>query len=351
MILPAVRLPQLLMALGLMVVFVPNLTGAAIPSGWLFLLAVLPWFIWRRVEMGVPHWAGLLFLAYAVASLFWSSSAFNGVFTIATFLVIGMAFLLGERADLRSVTIGLGLGFIPSLIVGFLQWSKHDIGSDPIIGLFISQSLFGDIAALILIMAVTQRLWWIVPIMLPAIVMAGTKSSYLALLVAFVVWTWQHNRREEAALAIVSVLFVFIVSYFFNYRVSGSLQRLEIWSAIIPQLTLLGHGAGSLEESFFSTVFASGERIANAHNDFLQLAFEFGAPGLAVALAFTPQLRSPTFAAFAVLAFIQWPLEFPIIAFIGAVSAGAAYRERCDLRLLRLSGRSGLHTSGRQCYA
>lgn len=351
MTLATIRTSHLLMALSLMVVFVPNLTGAAIPSGWLFLLVVLPWFIWNRVEMGVTHWVALAFFAYALASLWWSPSPFDGVFTIATFLAIGMTFLFGQRCDLRSVIIGLGLGFIPSLVIGAIQWSKHDIGHDPVTGLFISQSLFGDIAALVLIVAMTQRLWWLVPVLAPAIVMAGTKSPYLVLCVGYVVWAWQNKRRDSAAIAVLFLVFAFTVTYAFGYRVSGSSLRVEIWERIIPNLTLFGHGAGSFEENFSSVIFSSSERTANAHNDFLQLTYEFGFAALPLLIALTPQLRSPVFAAFTILAFIQWPLEYPITAFIGALVAGVAYRERCDLRRLRLSSRSGLHASGRQCYA
>src|SRR5216684_3951905 len=111
------------LGLALPLAFVPGYTGATIPTGWAMLSIILPWFLWRKTEVGCSHWLGLAFGVYATSSLAWAPRTDDAVFELWQLGVVGCAFYLGSvLCDLRRLFIGLALGLSVSSIVAICQY-------------------------------------------------------------------------------------------------------------------------------------------------------------------------------------------------------------------------------------
>lgn len=110
-------------------------------------------------------------------------------------------------------------------------------------------------------------------------------------------------------------------------------------------LTLFGNGPGSYWAMYFQTP-TTVTGIGHVHNDFLQLAFEFGIGAIplfalyAAVLTRSSAREWPIFLAFASMALFSFPLYAPITAALGLACAGRIARDwglAWDLRGLRRS--------------
>jgi hypothetical protein len=160
----------------------------------------------------------------------------------------------------------------------------------------------------------------VLPLVLPSFFLAQSRGAIIALLVA-VVCNLTRSWLIFALLVIALAGFSYLT---FRY---GDNIRLVVWRQALDNLTLMGNGAGSFQDVFIM----GGKRLWHAeyaHNEYLQLVFEFGLGAafllLPVALlALRTDAREwPIFVCFLVMALYSWPVHSYITAFIGALVAG-----------------------------
>lgn len=137
----------------------------------------------------------------------------------------------------------------------------------------------------------------------------------------------------------ISVLLILGGGVFFYATVGSSdLLRLEFWSIAVHHLTWFGHGVGSFNAIYVTTGPNTLTHAENVHNDYLQLAFEFGIEAIGVywviaaALSRTGARDWPVMVGFATFGLFYFPLWSAIPAFIGCVVAGHILRGYDPLR-------------------
>jgi hypothetical protein len=341
----------------------PSLTGNSILSGWPVLSIALPFMFLRKVRMGLGHWLGLAFLAYAFGSMLWAPVFSQGIWDLWLLSIFAGCFMLGAQlSDPRPLYAGLALGVGVSTILSVIQhygiFLVTEAGwpgcSHP--GLFYNYDIFGETAALASVALVGSRLYWPLALTVPPIFLTGSRTALVATFVALALWLWDIDRWYGLLMAGALGLLALGAIYTFSKpdtcgsltRTSSTSERLAIWRDTADGLTVLGRGPGSFLIDY--PLFASRtdtmlSRPEAAHNDYLELLFEFGlgvAPlvGL-LALALTsPATDRYLLIAFLVTAFFAFPIREPTEALLGAVALG-----RCSVgwdlswlyRLLRRS--------------
>lgn len=292
------------------VCFIPGVTGASLPTQWAFLsLALLP-ALWMRAEPTSAHWAGLAFVAYAAAgALFRLPESVPGLWFIA---ITALAFWLGSAAQsLSALFRGLAVGLAVASCFGLL----------------FNNSVQGIAVALVMLALVCDRAWLFLPLLVPGLYFAGSRGGWLVLatglLGKFCGWRWVVGAIIVVGYAAVTFL-----------NPSDS-ERIQIWLVAARNLTVFGHGAGSFADMLFwgQTFLMRPEHV---HNDYLQVAFEFGIGAAPLLYVYAAGLGNsgaqywPVFVGFAVGGLFFFPLYSPVLAFIGAVAAGHILR-RDDL--------------------
>jgi hypothetical protein len=328
---------------------VPGYTSAAIPAGWAALSLTLPIAAWRP---GVPTWAHAamgLFLFYVFASISWSLEPLDGLYRLWQFSLIGGAFWLGTVREPRPIIIGLTLGYILSTCLAFGQYLgydfvlRHDPNTYP--GLHFLGAFSGAIGALLLVALASERLWLLAATCLPGIYLSDSRGAIFAALIGIAaVWI-----RRPILIALAAAI---AISYVLLHTLQSDVERRLIWQASAVLLRPFGWGSGSYVDLFVqSTRMVQAE---HAHNDFLQLLFEFGIgafPFLAIWMGLILQSRArhwPVIASFTCLSIFFFPLYTPLCAVVFALCAGASVRDwrstsdlLSSLRRIRLPWRSG----------
>src|SRR5262250_2987174 len=88
--------------------YIPGWTGAAVITGWPLLSLLLPlFFVQQKVEMGLGHWLGLIFLTYAITALAWAPVWQQGVWDVWLLSILAGSFALGQGGDLYKLWIGM----------------------------------------------------------------------------------------------------------------------------------------------------------------------------------------------------------------------------------------------------
>lgn len=337
-----------MLSLGLLtsLAYIPGYTGAIIPTQWAVLSCVLPLALWREGSMTPLHWLGVAFLAYAFASTFWAADHLDAVWGLWTLSILALAFWLGSTClNLRRLYIGLAIGLSVSSAVAILQF----FGIRPVLGgtglrssgLFYNPIVLGSAGALVIVGLLSEKLYWWIPSVAPGFLLAQSRAAIFALFCG--VWMVY---RPRPLLLILGVLASAVLATAFPTETD--LIRYQLWWATFENLTLFGHGPGS----FLSFLFISGKSLIHpeyAHNDALQLLFEYGIGSLALfamlalALAQTQSPEWPVLVTFVILGLASFPLYTPLCALVGAVCAGrlvavwaVAWRGRVPLRSLRL---------------
>ena len=313
--------------LGLLIAvcFVPGYTGASIPTQWAVLSCVMPLALWRKGELTPLHWAGIAFLVYACLSLVWARDIFLGVWGVWTWTMIALAVWWGSTSSLRPIICGLAIGMGVSSALAVLQW----LGYSPVAtanplrpaGLYYNPMAHGEILALMIVALAAYRLWWYIPALLPGLLLSGSRGAFAALGLGLIcVWL---RRSPVILFAVAAGLFILAFTYS-----PTDLMRLQIWKVTWLNLSLLGHGAGSFEGLIFMSSPTNLLHPEYAHNDFLQLAFEFGlgaAIPVGILLLALRQVSSPEWPILATVLFMatfSFPLYMPVTAFIAALCTG-----------------------------
>lgn len=322
--------------------YVPGVTGAYIAAQWPVLSILLPFALWRGGPVTALHWAGLGFLAYAAARIASAPLVFDGVFGFWLLCIMSLSFWLGSTLDdLRGLYKGLALGVAVSSVIAVFQY----FGMSPVAyasanpaGLYINSVSLGMISAFLIVALVSERMWLAVPFLLPGLILSGSRGAWLALAVGL----WATFFRSLWVLGAVGFAGVFFIATL--EPMSSDETRLVIWTAAVHNLTWLGWGPGA----FYSWVVPFREIIMYpeyAHNDALQLAFEYGIAAIlpigifGLLLTQTGAREWPVLVAFAVASCYSMPLWVPVASFLVCVTAGRVARSRALARRDRVNSR------------
>lgn len=331
---------ELIFAFVFSVLFIPGITGAATTPRWAWAAVVLPLLL-RPVKLTTAHLCGLAFVFYAAISVAWSHP-YDGLSGLFQLIILAEAFWFGSQLeDLKQVTIGFGLGIWFSSVV--LCGIPVPAASDHA-GLFGNSNVLGELSALVLVLAASQRIWWLVPGLLPALLLSHCRGALLAVAGAFAIWLWGKSRLATGVLVVTAGAFVLM---------SGSLpsiqQRLDMWSGVVSHLTFFGHGLGSFYTLYplYSPFDTLLQRPEHLHNDLLELIFELGFVGAIAISAFaisTLVLKGNRaiklcLSALAIEALFGFPLHTAVTAVLGGIIAGHAVRNRVDIRDMLASWR------------
>jgi hypothetical protein len=331
---------QLMFILGFIVAvcYVPGYTGAFVPTQWVVLSAVLPFFLRERGQVGPIHWLGLATFAYAILSFAWSASPPDAGFGLWVMAIWFLSFHLGTtEVDLGDLFSGLAAGLAVSSLVAVFQY----LGYHPILeayystppGLLFNPTVLGASCALVALALIEYRRWPYIPGVLLGLLLSQSRGAWLifTLGLAFRWVYWPVLCLAAAAVALLAT----------HHPISSDIERLTIWGEALRNLVPWGNGIGSFT-SFYYLALPHLIHPEFVHNDPLQLLFELGPAATTILLAFgiaMYQLRSPTLFAFILLATFYFPLWCPITAFIGCTLAGrgvsAWYRSRNRMRLGR----------------
>lgn len=282
-----------------------------------------------RGSFTAAHLCGLIFIWYAAISISWSPQHWDGLDALVKLIVIAEAFVLGSMIDLKPILIGFGLGMWVNSAVMLLGINVPHTTDNA--GLFVNSNAMGEIAGLVLVAIVAQRLWWLIPGILPAFLLSQCRGAFVAVAGAGMIWLWNRSRWAVAALIPLGLAAVTA------FGSAGSIHdRLTLWTDILPHLTIMGHGLGSFFTMYptYSSFDTLIQRPEHLHNDWLEYAFETGVIGIAALLCCVWCSRSIVLCALGIEAMFGFPLHMAATAVLGGLIAGHAVRGRRGIRHL-----------------
>lgn len=328
----------------LAICYIPGWTGYVIHPGWVILTLSLVWLLRERALRPWP------FLLYACLSVAWTYLPIQAISGLWIVWIWCMVFELAQgEADEQGLYTGAACGVGVSTVLAIIQslgWSPVDtayntpavfghLGSSP--GLFYNANVFGEVCALLSIGLICYRRYWPLLATLPGLALSNSRAAVLALGVATASLCWQRHR----AAGIVAVL-ALSAAFFAHAQWQGAKSftfgdRLAIWEGASNGLTTFGRGP----DSFLITypVFAkwtdtASERPRDAHNEYLQLAYEYGigslllVPILAAAYVAWGTPAGLVSLTFLIIATLGYPLHVPLPAFLGIFALGRCWRDR-----------------------
>ena len=317
----------------------PHVEGAVTTPRWALLAIVVPWFLHEQ-RLTAVHIAGGAFLAWAALTMLWNPAPLDGMGALLTLFVLAVCFCLGSQlSNLQPLYIGAALGITVSSIIAVVQFAGFHplLTITPVSGLFANGDFMAEAAALVLVAVVSERIWWAVPGLLPALVLPFARGAALACAVALLV----HFRGRKGFWFLLCAVPVAVALYALVKGDDGAIaDRLFIWRSAFDGITLFGHGVGSFWSTFplYDLRFVPLRTPEFAHNEFLNVAFELGIVGLVLFAVFCLMLIGPldtprlVLIALLVESCFAFPLHEPTTAFLGMVVAGYAVWNRYLLR-------------------
>ena len=337
---------QFALGFSVAIAHVPGWIGASVATSWFLLMIAMPFVIYNiRIDLTLKHVWGFIFLIYASLSLLWTYSFNVGLFFLLQMITLGMVFYYGSSLNnLTPIVKGLAAGLGISALISLFQVLGYDpvymvkLPSGAPAGLFVNPNMFSEASAILLVALIVLKQWYWTIVTFPGIVFAHSRAGVLALFICGIIFVW--NRSRAFALLIAPIIVLFIIGHYYNanFDLSSIRERFEIWGDTVRGLTLFGQGVGSYEIVLPSyTHFLDTVRVIPryAHNDFLQLIFEFGIGTLFIIplLMFrsNENIRYVLYAA-GVVALFSFPLHVPMSAFIITLFAGFIHRANADDR-------------------
>lgn len=299
----AIIMPPLF-GFALAVAYVPWITGAASTPRWavLVILAVSSLFALsfeRKISRRDWPWGfAALFGTWALLSAEWSIApeAHDQVWKL---LLLAALFWIGSRlSDLRMrgllVGCALGVGISSALVIldrlGLVEYAQWELRAGPG-GLFANGLYLAEFAAMVMVGCLAYRRWSLAALCVPSIALVHLpRGPLVALFVA--AWVSLGVRRVSLWISFGIVL-VFAVWLVALLRPDTVNIRFDQWRGIISHLTIMGHGLGAYfgDAPLLATVVdTAAGRPPHANNDLLEIAYDTGLIGLALALAFLASL-------------------------------------------------------------
>lgn len=310
--------------------------GAVSPK-WIVLAALPLTLFWVRLRMTAGHLAIAALLLYGALSVLWSVAPLDSINSIARFCLLAAAFLIAaEMGDIRRTIGAISIGVSISAAIALMEvigWVSVPEANHPA-ALFGNRNYLGEVSAVCLVLAVGYRMRWAIPGTLLALALTMSKAAFLGVGCAAFVGIWGKSRFAACAALVGSCIAGFVASQIIGgFDGLASLDtRLAIWASAISNMTVFGHGAGSFQ-AMYVLIQHYAEiplgRPENAHNEFINLAFELGVPGIIAAAILAAHLwRSGlevercALAAIGAEAAFGFPLHLPTAGFLAAIVAG-----------------------------
>ena len=318
------------------VLMIPVFPEGGTEPRWSLLFIVVPLLFAQRYfeKPSLTDVLGIVFLGWCGSTLFWSSDPYEGSIFYFRFLIIGMLFCIGStRESLRPVYTGMAFGLLINSAVIVLQINGLTVLPQVAApaGLFINKNFSGELAALVIVGLIGERLWWLLPGVIPSLLLPVARAPFLAITVAGTLWLWTKSRMAAVLVGIVGCSAGVFVYHLRTYNDTLT-QRWHVWVDTVGSLTLFGHGFGSFFSAYpqFQTHDATHIIFEHPHNDLLQILFESGWVGGLVFIAFLVSVLRGRWKApevYVLLAFLVegcfgFPLYNPATAFVGALVAG-----------------------------
>lgn len=344
----------------LAIAFVPGIRDAAEGPRWWVAGIGLPLLLYgQRPQLTAPAVAGLVFLAYATASLAWTPVWQDGVYRWWHWVVMAQAFALGSAIkDMRPVYRGLALGVGVNALLAASQalgWSPVDqVPTATPAGLFENRNIMGELAAVAVVAAFFAGPRWSADLPLVALLLSQCRGAGVALSAAGLCWlAW---RRPVLAL-LAAAFCIGLGLGAIQWRPETVERRVALWQDIAENLTFAGHGIGSLYSTYpaiAKRTDALEQRPDHAHNDALETAYDLGLGGVALSLATglllwrARETERLVLVVVLVEGLVGFPLQMPGTGVVAALAAGAAAREWHPLRWHQLLGRGLLRHGWRR---
>lgn len=358
----------------LIIACLPFLPSGNVPR-WALLSIVAAVLLFRvRFGWGVIAFCSYLGLMAAVAPV-----GYDAAFILWHFLLYVVLFLYSKQFaekfairgelnyackinDIKSPglygsVVGSALGFWVNSAVVLAQWGLNwgffpqvDPTSGPA-GMFYLVNFATEPCAMVLALCVGYRLWWLIPGLLPTLLL-GSRAPILALGIAAGVALWRRGKSWTDPLdgrflgilaALAAAIFVLARGKAGIYISEDLAQRIAVWRDTLPHLTLLGHGIGSWIAEFPAfqiSIPTLRLRFENTHNDYLQIAYELGLPGvILIGILFLQtgrnlvQPEAYAMIIFLMIAVFDFPLYEPVSGYLAALCAGRLFSGGARLRL------------------
>lgn len=335
------------------VCFIAGYTGAFMPTQWAVLSLTLPLTLWVPAPRLVLNWLGVAFFVWAFAGLLGAEGWYSAVLGLWYIFIWGLAYRWGSAlSDLSPMWRGLAVGLSISAIVALAQhlgvaFPTTDAtdfhGRNP--GLLFNPVISGLASAIVLVGLATHRLWLYTPLPFLGLVLSGSRGGWLILALTAslrIVGAW-----------ITTALLVLTILALTTFAGDSDIQRLQIWGIAIHGLTFFGWGPDSFNDVYAVIPDAVGPHLNHlefAHNDYLQLLFEYGIGAIPLFILWACVLihrgarEHSAGIALAIAASFCFPLYHPLTAFILCTVAGhlaadwdIVWGERVRSRFLRLS--------------
>lgn len=318
----------------LTICYIPGVTGFALPTGWLLLSATLPWILRKNMTRCLNP-----FLLWAALGLLWTPVWQQGVYDLWKLAILSAVFVLATvRTDSIRLLQGMALGLSVSTVVAVAQMLGYVLVSSPYVppaGLFFNPNIYGEIACLLTIFFLTSESWAWAALSAPGVFLSQSRVALATLVCLSVLWAWR-RWPMAAPIGILAAGLAF-APVVWNKPGEHFSYRLAIWANTIDGLTALGRGPGSFITTY--PVFASRtdtatSREEDAHNDPLQLIYQYGLGCLFLLPLVTTALFGPLvperylFLAFLAIALFNFPLEIPAEAFLGTFALGRLWTLR-----------------------
>lgn len=331
----------------LMTAYWPGISGAATTPRWIVgALLTVVLYVLPDTRITAAHWFGIALVTWLTASLIWSEGRLDGIGAMLPLLVAASAFAVGSHlTDLRPLMVGAALGLSISSLAAVAQWyGWQGIEADGVAGLFVNRDRLAAAAALVVIGLVAhRRLWPLLPLLAPSLLLTGSRGAWLALGAGLLMLVTGRNRLWLVA-AVAIGLAATLMTRDMGAWIASDRERYAIWSDTVAALNTWGHGLGSFRESFPAyaqhfDIALQGTRPEHPHSEWLWLHFEGGYPAVFLVAAFAfcvlhgnSDHARGVVVAILVLATFAMPFHDPATAILGALCAGfvAGRRARDD---------------------
>ena len=160
----------------LAVCYWPGISGPATSPRWALGVVLVAALFLFRIRVTWAHVIGAAFVIWSLATFYWSQSQPDSVGIGFNLIIIAAAFCVGgQLTTLRPLIAGLALGLGVSAVVAALQLTGVAVLPDIAVysripGLFANPLIYAEIAALVTVAALAERMWWAVPLTFAGIV-------------------------------------------------------------------------------------------------------------------------------------------------------------------------------------
>ncbi len=318
----------------LAVAYLPATVGGALAPRWI-LAAIVPWLLLLPASQAPSPswrvWPLAAFVFWLCLSSYWSPSPWDAGNGLLELGVASGSFLLGLALENeKPLYIGLGLGVVPAWFFGWFD-PNFDLVGEAAATAAVGLGAFASPLAVIPLLVV---------------LLGHSKGAVLGVAVAASL-----GARRIAWVCGIAGLGVVVLGLKVISQGSASIaERWDIWRDTWAGVTWIGHGLGSLWTVF--PFYAEHQDVVSraapmqAHNDFLQVLFEQGYIGGALALVALVCLLwgrwrtrpGIVLIALCATASVGFPFHMPITLVVGALALGGLSRRDC-LQCSAWSGR------------